>query len=490
MKFFSSRITEDEFLAGLGVASIAISAVIPIMIAITITIERPYRWQFVWMSLGVLSITTVYVAWKLARARRSGTVALSPTVAFVLTCLTVVTIVLGHLAAYEWTENVFLAVLVLPMLFFAVIGDNRMLFAGWVVVTIGLAIDLGVEHLRPDVFWAALELYAALNLIAALMISAAVRKLHFRFRSRDALRELTKTFAGADSVETALADCLPLVRTVVPCTRAAVYDRAGGTIGLTPIVQWCAPGRRPITIDQGDIARFDLAAGATVVGRRCLVPAGYLNARELVLVLDGIDIRQASPLFIAEAANGLCSSLLLMTARISHLSGLRHESRTDPLTGLANRRALEERIDFLTAHAARSGATLTVAMIDLDHFKHFNDRFGHQSGDRLLRALADNLSRRLRAQDLFARYGGEEFCVVLPDTELTDALTLLEAMRETTPTILHDRFAPTISAGVAEWAPGDTTGTLLERADKALYAAKAAGRNRVIGAAAHPAATV
>ena len=132
-----------------------------------------------------------------SRARRSGTVALSPTVAFVLTCLTVVTIVLGHLAAYEWTENVFLAVLVLPMLFFAVIGDNRMLFAGWVVVTIGLAIGLGVEHLRPDVFWAALELYAALNLIAALMIVRGVRKLHFRFRSRDALRELTKTFAGA-----------------------------------------------------------------------------------------------------------------------------------------------------------------------------------------------------------------------------------------------------------------------------------------------------
>jgi diguanylate cyclase (GGDEF)-like protein len=259
--------------------------------------------------------------------------------------------------------------------------------------------------------------------------------------------------------------------------------------GLTVVAGWSRddqPIEPPPLRELPD--RADLATGARLHGARCYVPAGYTSAGELVLVIDDIDTKKVSPFFAEEAASGLSSSLLLMTARLAYVDNLHHESRTDALTGLANRRALEERLQLVTAQASRSGAPITVAMIDLDHFKDFNDRFGHQSGDELLRLLSDSLSARLRAQDLLARYGGEEFCVVLPDTDLLAARVVLEELRSRAPTVEVDGRAPTISVGIAEWRPGESTDALLQRADQALYAAKEQGRDRIMTAGQLPAA--
>ena len=472
-------------MVGLAAVSTANSIVIPILVAMLITRHQHYRWQYVALSFGVLAVTATYGISKTVWARRHGRVSLSPTDAFAITCGGIAAIVCGHLAAWEWSAHVFVAMLVLPMLFFGLVGDGRMILAGWLVTLAAIAVELYVQHPPTNVFLAGLELWGSVDLIAALMVAFLIRHMRRYFRSSDTLQDLTKRLAGATAIEVALADCLPLVHTVIPCTSATVYAYDPGVEpALSAIVGWAAPGSGPLPIAAADVRAVDLASGAVIDGSRCFVPVGYAGAGELLLILDGIGAKQAARPFVQEAADTLCSSLLLMCARLTHIAALERETRTDALTGLANRRALQERLEVVTAQAQRTGSPVTVAMIDLDHFKQFNDRFGHQNGDELLRRLSAALVHRLRATDLLARYGGEEFCVVLPDTGLVTALALLEDMRELTATVRDGDAGTTISVGVAEWTAGDTTDALLRRADQALYSAKDRGRNRVIAAAA------
>jgi diguanylate cyclase (GGDEF)-like protein len=159
---------------------------------------------------------------------------------------------------------------------------------------------------------------------------------------------------------------------------------------------------------------------------------------------------------------------------------LRELARSDALTGLPNRRAWFEELPAAMARAARDGTPVALAMLDLDHFKRFNDEFGHQAGDRLLKGAASAWSGELRRVDLLARYGGEEFILLLPDAGPTRAADVLGRLRAVTPS------AQTFSAGLAMWDGTESADELIGRADAALYAAKANGRNRTEVAEALP----
>ncbi len=167
--------------------------------------------------------------------------------------------------------------------------------------------------------------------------------------------------------------------------------------------------------------------------------------------------------------------------RADVLARLEEVARTDELTGLSNRRGLAEELRRDVARAARSGAPLSIAMLDLDHFKRFNDEFGHQDGDRLLRDLAVAWSGAIRPGDLLARYGGEEFTLVLSDTGLPEALDTVQRLRELVPA------DQTCSAGVALWDGEESADDLVGRADRALYEAKRSGRDRIVSAEPHAA---
>ena len=169
------------------------------------------------------------------------------------------------------------------------------------------------------------------------------------------------------------------------------------------------------------------------------------------------------------------------------LEVVRTESLTDPLTMLANRKFLEAAIARLIAEAESKGAALSVILTDIDHFKEFNDTYGHLTGDQVLRLVAASLKQILKGQDVAARYGGEEFAVLLPRTSLVDGVTVAEHIRHAVMSKELVRRSTgetlgrvTISLGVAAWRKGDSMASLLERADSCLYAAKRAGRNCVI----------
>lgn len=168
--------------------------------------------------------------------------------------------------------------------------------------------------------------------------------------------------------------------------------------------------------------------------------------------------------------------------RANLLSQLAELARTDELTGLPNRRVWDDTLANEIARAARSERPLTVAMIDLDHFKLYNDRNGHQAGDRLLKNAACAWQAQLRETDLLSRYGGEEFALVLPDCSLDSGLDLADRLRAVMP------GDETCSIGIAEWDDSESAESLVQRADRALYKAKAAGRDCVTAANWLPAA--
>jgi diguanylate cyclase (GGDEF)-like protein len=159
---------------------------------------------------------------------------------------------------------------------------------------------------------------------------------------------------------------------------------------------------------------------------------------------------------------------------------VREQALTDGLTGLPNRRALDEDTRQALAIATRNGREFAVVMADVDFFKAINDSFGHHAGDAVLAAFARRLAGALRAQDRAYRYGGEEFCVLLPATDADGARVLAERLREAVALpSTAGMHAVTASFGVAVWEPGDDAELVLDRADEALYRAKAGGRNRV-----------
>jgi diguanylate cyclase (GGDEF)-like protein len=172
------------------------------------------------------------------------------------------------------------------------------------------------------------------------------------------------------------------------------------------------------------------------------------------------------------------------TSRIERYRQLRKMMYRDSLTGLLNHGTLKDRLEKEVSRAGRLDAdTVAFAMIDLDHFKSVNDQYGHPAGDRVLKSLSQMLSRRLRTSDIVGRYGGEEFSVIFPNTTAADAALLMDEMRDNFSKICHrsgdSEFSVTFSCGVASYPNYFNMEVLCNAADRALYAAKSKGRNRV-----------
>jgi diguanylate cyclase len=185
------------------------------------------------------------------------------------------------------------------------------------------------------------------------------------------------------------------------------------------------------------------------------------------------------------------ASLQVMSDELTELraqvNALSRDSQTDALTGVANRRAFDAALERLLVESGDESQSLCLIMADIDHFKAFNDNYGHLVGDQVLRFVAQEMQQCVKGRDVLARYGGEEFAILLPSTPLKGAVMLAESIRviiESQVVRNHsgqELDSVTISLGVAQYLPGEDCGSFISRADACLYRSKEDGRNRVTG---------
>jgi diguanylate cyclase len=214
-------------------------------------------------------------------------------------------------------------------------------------------------------------------------------------------------------------------------------------------------------VGAGLLAALSLAALIAPIVQICQALSGE--------VIDGVAIALSSAVLFGLVVIRFAGLLRRIDAQAHQLRQL---SRIDALTGLPNRRAWGSELPAVLERARRDRRPLSVAMIDLDHFKKFNDDFGHPAGDRLLKSAAAAWGEQVRTVDVLARYGGEEFIMLLPGADADEATRLIERLRAATP------LGQTFSAGVAVWDGTETSDELVSRADQALYQSKHDGRDR------------
>jgi diguanylate cyclase (GGDEF)-like protein len=194
--------------------------------------------------------------------------------------------------------------------------------------------------------------------------------------------------------------------------------------------------------------------------------------RTAVLVVGFHESRRRVPESAIALVELLAAEIGAAIDRADLIGLLSMQSRVDPLTGAANRLSWDEEMERELAHARRTGAPLTVALLDMDHFKDYNDTYGHLAGDALLRGLVTAIRAELRTGDVIARWGGEEFALALPDCDLQQAQTTASRLLSVVPS------GETASIGLTQALAQDTPRAMIERADRALYAAKDGGRDQ------------
>lgn len=196
---------------------------------------------------------------------------------------------------------------------------------------------------------------------------------------------------------------------------------------------------------------------------------------------------------LADRVTGMTQRLRSQRAELEQaLARLKEVATHDDLTGAHNRAHMTELLQMQFEQQRRTGAPLSLALIDIDHFKHVNDRHGHATGDEVLRRFARQAQAELRAADVLARWGGEEFLVLMPNTACPDALQAIDRLQQTLAddgrrtiaerSVMPNGLVVTFSAGVIQIGPDDSIDSAIDRADKAMYRAKACGRARCVGA--------
>jgi diguanylate cyclase (GGDEF)-like protein len=375
--------------------------------------------------------------------------------------------------------------------------------AGYVPLTIGLVLLIRARTPGRD----------RASLIDATIIATGLGLLAWVFLMKPAATDSTLTVAGrVISVAYPAADVLLLALLARLLVGAGVHNAAfrllagslvvmlAGDVGFAVLVEadaftannainisWLLAyvlfGAAALHPSMAALSQRTLEQPRRFTRRRLSLLTGVSLVAPLLLLAQAW---QSSGIDAAAIGAGSIALFLLVVARMAGLIRQVEQqavqldalAQHDALTGVANRRAWDHTLPVEMDRARRAGTPLAVALLDLDLFKQFNDQYGHQAGDQVLKSATAAWQALLRPSDLLARYGGEEFSVLLPTTTLDQAIEIIDRLRVATP------LAQTFSAGVAMWHGDETSDQIVARADQALYQAKHAGRNQVLPAGA------
>jgi diguanylate cyclase (GGDEF)-like protein len=322
-----------------------------------------------------------------------------------------------------------------------------------------------------------------------------VTELHRREREALAVSQMSQRLHACYSIEEASQATAEAIEQIVQLHAGAIYLRNSdhGEQLLKQVISWGA--ELPASVEAGEcLAMLHHMIDESVrcpfcqLSPICRAPRRHCFPIHRDHMLEGLILLEDDAEHPIEPSRieMVIRPLELAIANLYLRDTLHRQAIRDPLTGLFNRRAMEESFERELARMERRHASLGVMMLDLDYFKLVNDRYGHATGDRLLQALANFLTNNLRAEDIVCRYGGEEFIMILPESSLEDTKRRAEQLcaRAHTIQIMHNQQwigAVSISIGVASYPlHGQDPVELIHQADMALYQAKANGRNRVV----------
>ncbi len=476
MQFSYGEVDSRDLAKGLAQACIGLFVVVPSSaILIAETYHHLFRFYST-VSTILITLVLLYVATRVYLLRRGGEFRTRPATVLALAIVSAASSASAQVSLGS-KDLVYSVIFTISSLFIGLVGDLSMLVIGWLATdALIIWVDYSVGYRSWDLFWAVTIIAVTDGCIEG-MAANAVTALTSLTGLRSEIDALAETIVAANSIDVGLENCLPLVKETLRAESVCAFVRDFSGAAFTLRRAWPDDGDRFLGLVESQDFRRATSTGSTVANKDyVIIPVGYTVVGELILIGDLRSPGKKSQARITEAAEGIANCFVRLASRSELDNALVNESRTDPLTGLANRRKLGERIDIEIERASPSGQGLCVAMIDIDNFKSFNDLYGHLTGDEVLKKLASRLASRVRAVDLVARYGGEEFCIVMPDTSIDGAVTLIRTIARDEVEVSNGAVV-TFSAGLSVWEEGKGAVDLIADADKLLYQAKGSGRN-------------
>jgi len=443
--------------------------------------DSPTKWPYVIVAVVVAFTVLGANVVSFVRMVRSGGYRSPPAlwVLFEVVAATIAVAVMSY--AIGGVTGIYRPLLFVPLLLIAMIGDRWMIVVTWLTATVSAAAAAVASGAIEQGVAAFVLTYGVVWGIAAIMVHLLALSALHSDRQVFGLAEVAGIAAQANSLIEGTEKLLPVMAEWAHAARAGAFRTfsEGDTWGdLEALAHWPADTSvRPPTVSQ--LAEAHARHGVAFTSDGALMVAESGDGETLAIVLEDLGQPVYDRLMIEFNLQRMALQVGVLVNRSRYIARLEDLGRTDGLTGLPNRRALEDHLEQAHLAARRRGEQLSVVMIDLDNFKVFNDTFGHLAGDDLLRNYALRLRSRLRAADFVARYGGEEFLVVLPDTDAAGADRVIGELHQTFRRA-DDLSGVTFSAGVAVWDGTESTDELIRRADRALYVAKAGGRDRTV----------
>ncbi len=477
--FYDKNLSNEQLRNGIVTAGISMSSAAVAVGSLIFYRPKSIDWKYIFVGIGLLFITGVFLAIKYLLFSKSHKIVLDPYTSAGL--LTVSTIAIGFLIVGEGLKNgAFIPSFFMITIVVGIIGNITMRMWVWGIVSVvAFATEWKLIPTHDGSFYTLVIFLTTTLFLSQSMVGMIMRNLAGRNSCRIASNLIAEAANDVDSFEEAFKLSLPLINKIIPTEHAYVFQRFDSSETFKIMSDYHFGDSVELgNEDSNEVLSVAETLKIRVTPNLCFIPLGISEAGELVLVLSRLKSRGYANRYPEEACFILANGYLRLLSHITYLRSLKQETLTDPLTGLANRRSWSARLDVEVARAKRGKTQLSHIMIDLDHFKDFNDAYGHQAGDQFLRSFAALVSSRIRSQDLAARYGGEEFSLILPETDMHGALELAFELNNNVKEI-NAPTQMTISAGVSTLLENDSSDELVRRSDESLYKAKNSGRDRV-----------